>query len=1036
MTNIALIFAGGVGKRLNNTENATPKQFLEIGNKPIIIHTLELFQNHKDIDKIYIAIHPDFLDYMENIGKKYAITKIAKIVKGGATAQDSIYNALIAARQENDKNTIVLIHDGVRPNITEEVITKNIECAKKNGNAITCTPCYETILISENGINPETIPFRRNTYATQAPQTFHLEEIIEAHEKTREQNPSYTDIIDSCTMFKTLNKQTYMIKGNFGNIKITTIEDLYILEGILKYRNSPPPTDITEAENNSSTTNSRYCVMNNLVRNSVVDNDLLTIWRNSLFNWEILKNKTIFITGTTGLIGSFIIRSLFEANRNLNLNLKVVASARDIKKFKKFFGKEITIEHECLKIHKQDVNEKITYKGEVNFIIHTASATHSKFFVDYPEETYNTIVNGTKNILEFAKEKHVEKIINLSSMEVYGNIKTEELLKEDDIGPIDKDNPRSSYPLAKREAEALCKKYNEDYNIPVVTARCAQIIGSNADYNDFHIYATIARNIVEKKDIVLNTTGEALRSFCYITDAINAIFLLLEKGKNGETYNIANDKEASRIIDTVKKITNKYPDSGYKLDINNTNIYPPTTHWNLDASKLKSLGWSANVSLEAAYSLLISSFYYQITPPHKQYDILNNVFSIRNKDDKKVITVLGINYDMDKYLISKSLCKIYSKRPIKKNKIVFCSLSGKGYNCNPKYITEEIIKRKLDLELVWLFNSENKSDIENAGFPDCVKVVSFKKDGLSELSDAKIWIDNARKLEHVKSGLIKRKEQVYINTFHGSFGIKKLGKVSNEIKGIQDSDKISALIEKDGSMVDYFISNCEWEEGLLKDGFTFKNCVAKRFGHPRNDIFFKSEEEKQKIRAKVFSKLGITSGCKFILYAPTYRSERILDCYAIDTNKLINLYGDNTVIAVRMHPSQQKDASKIFKFNDKIINASFYPDIQELMLITDIMITDYSSCIFDFLLTGKPGFIFATDLEKYNNKRGFYYPIETTPFPIATSNDELIENIRNFNIEEYKTKSELFLKEKGSVEDGKASERTVDLIEKILKGEQ
>ena len=240
MTNIAVIFAGGVGKRLNVAENATPKQFLLINNKPIIIHTLELFQNHKEIDKIYIAIHPDYIDDMKELTKKYGITKTAKIVKGGNTAQDSVYNALKSAIEENNPNTIVLIHDGVRPNITEEVITKNIECANKNGNAITSTPCFETILESENGINPVNIPYRKNTYSAQAPQTFHLGEILEAHEKTREINPDYTDIIDSCTMFDRLNKTTYMIKGNYGNIKITTIEDLYILEGILKYRNTPP----------------------------------------------------------------------------------------------------------------------------------------------------------------------------------------------------------------------------------------------------------------------------------------------------------------------------------------------------------------------------------------------------------------------------------------------------------------------------------------------------------------------------------------------------------------------------------------------------------------------------------------------------------------------------------------------------------------------------------------------------------------------------------------------------------------------------
>lgn len=234
--NIAIIFAGGIGQRLNNGENSTPKQFLKINDKPIIIRTLELFQTHKDIDKIYISIHPDYYEYMQELVKYYYITKTAGIVNGGKTGQESIYNALKLAQKESPQDSIVLIHDGVRPNITEEVITKNIECTKKNGNAITCTSCFETILISENGINPEHVPYRKDTYAAQAPQTFHLGEVIEAHEITRKTNPNYTDIVDTCTLYKTLNKKTFMVKGNRGNIKITTIEDLYILRALIRYK--------------------------------------------------------------------------------------------------------------------------------------------------------------------------------------------------------------------------------------------------------------------------------------------------------------------------------------------------------------------------------------------------------------------------------------------------------------------------------------------------------------------------------------------------------------------------------------------------------------------------------------------------------------------------------------------------------------------------------------------------------------------------------------------------------------------------------
>lgn len=235
-SNIAIVFAGGIGQRLSRGEKSVPKQFLKINDKPIIIHTLELFQKHEQIDKIYIAIHPDYYEYMQELVKRHYITKTAGIVKGGATGQDSIYNALKLARKENSGDSLVLIHDGVRPNITQDVISRNIECAGENGNAITCTSCFETILISDNSVNPKTVPYRKNTYSAQAPQTFILDEILEAHKIVRKNNPDYTDIVDSCTLYKSLGKTTFMIGGNRGNIKITTIEDLYILRALIRYK--------------------------------------------------------------------------------------------------------------------------------------------------------------------------------------------------------------------------------------------------------------------------------------------------------------------------------------------------------------------------------------------------------------------------------------------------------------------------------------------------------------------------------------------------------------------------------------------------------------------------------------------------------------------------------------------------------------------------------------------------------------------------------------------------------------------------------
>ena len=233
--NIAIIFAGGVGQRLNGGDSI-PKQFLKVNNKPIIVHTIELFQRNENIDKIYISIVESHYEYMKELVKYYYLSKVAGITTGGETGQDSIYKALKMAAEENDNDSIVLIHDGVRPNITQEVINKNIENTILKGSAITCTPCYETVLLSDDGNTPTKVPYRRETFSAQAPQTFKLGELLNAHEIERKTNPEYKDIIDSCTLLTKQGKQTSMIRGNFGNIKITTIEDLYILRALIRFK--------------------------------------------------------------------------------------------------------------------------------------------------------------------------------------------------------------------------------------------------------------------------------------------------------------------------------------------------------------------------------------------------------------------------------------------------------------------------------------------------------------------------------------------------------------------------------------------------------------------------------------------------------------------------------------------------------------------------------------------------------------------------------------------------------------------------------
>ncbi len=245
--NIAVIFAGGSGVRMGA---GIPKQFLEINGKPIIVHTLELFESHNEIDKIYIVMLEDYIPHMNRLVKKFALTKVQGIVPGGETGQDSIYNGLKKAAEENGGDSIVLIHDGVRPWVSYETISRNIQGVKENGNAITCTPCFETILMSTTGKTVETVPYRKDTYAAQAPQSFRLGEIIAAHEEVRQKETRYDNLVDSCTLIKSIGREAHMVEGNRGNIKVTTPEDVYMYRALIQYRENEQAFGIGLTPNN------------------------------------------------------------------------------------------------------------------------------------------------------------------------------------------------------------------------------------------------------------------------------------------------------------------------------------------------------------------------------------------------------------------------------------------------------------------------------------------------------------------------------------------------------------------------------------------------------------------------------------------------------------------------------------------------------------------------------------------------------------------------------------------------------------------
>jgi 2-C-methyl-D-erythritol 4-phosphate cytidylyltransferase len=231
--NIALVFAGGSGTRMGAAE---PKQFLEIRGKPVLAHTLSLFQEHPEIDGIWLVVAESQIGRARELAARYGVTKLSGVSTGGDSAQESIYNGLAAMNRVYAPDTVVLLHDGVRPYVDPQVISDNIAAVVEHGSAVTFTPCYETIVISKDGRTIDALPYRRESYTAQAPQSFRLGDILDAHERIRARPERYTDMIDQATICRTLGIPIHLVPGNRGNIKVTTPEDLCMLAALLSYR--------------------------------------------------------------------------------------------------------------------------------------------------------------------------------------------------------------------------------------------------------------------------------------------------------------------------------------------------------------------------------------------------------------------------------------------------------------------------------------------------------------------------------------------------------------------------------------------------------------------------------------------------------------------------------------------------------------------------------------------------------------------------------------------------------------------------------
>lgn len=346
-------------------------------------------------------------------------------------------------------------------------------------------------------------------------------------------------------------------------------------------------------------------------------------------------------------------------------------------------------------------------------------------------------------------------------------------------------------------------------------------------------------------------------------------------------------------------------------------------------------------------------------------------------------------------------------------KAVFKSFRGLECGDNPRAVYDEMYRRRPDYKYIWI--TQNMS--ETVPGAKMVRHGSIRE--IYELATARLWVDNKRK----GCWASKRRGQLYIQTWHGGICLKKIEKDAEEnlpayyIKSAK----------KDSMLADAMTSSSKWQDSQYREAFWFNNTILK-YGLPRSDVYY---QEHEGVMASVREAFNLPSDAKLVLYAPTFRDDHRTDVYNIDYNRLLSAleskYGGSWYILVRMHPNVS-DRADVVEYGERVINATPYPFMNELVIGADLVITDYSSTMFDAMEAGKKVVIYAADIEQYTKDRGFYFDIRNLPFPLSETNEELINVIHEFDEDSYNAKVTQFNGEVGLYSDGHASERTVDYI--------
>ena len=340
----------------------------------------------------------------------------------------------------------------------------------------------------------------------------------------------------------------------------------------------------------------------------VEQRDIKIILNNSI-DWECFRNKTILVTGATGRLGMYIVEAINKADIDWNLNITIIALARSENKLKKIFGESLKLPN----IHTivQDITQPIHWKGDVHYIFHTAGAASPWDFTNYPVDTLWGHVEGTHNVLELAREKKSEKVLYVSTVEIYGEWKKEESICESDMGVMHCDKARACYPEAKRLCETMFASYEAQYHIPYVCVRLCHTFGPGISLDDGRAFSQFIRNVIHGEDIVLQTDGRAVRTYTYVADAIGAMLIAFTKGKDSY-YNIANVDNLISIRDLAKLIADM-DEKGkvrvrYEHQKEQKMKYLPFKLGIMNVDKITALGWRPQVGLQEAFRYTLESF--------------------------------------------------------------------------------------------------------------------------------------------------------------------------------------------------------------------------------------------------------------------------------------------------------------------------------------------------------------------------------------------------------------------------------------------